>query len=107
MKITAKDAKYIQNRHRNLSRFINYELEKTTWNGYVLTFTMKLIPYILVFVPVHLFKAITLLWDGGLKEFCFESRLLYTSNIMPDRDVASSHCLRADEIWNKYTKEAQ
>ena len=34
--------------------------------------------YLLAFIPLHLFVAITLMWDGGLKEFEFVRRRVST-----------------------------
>lgn len=36
---------------------------------------IKLPVYILLFVPAHILQAITLIWDGGLKEFSIEPRI--------------------------------
>ena len=41
----------------------------TDGGGFSLRTYVRIVPYIILFIPVHLFEIITLLWDGGLKNF--------------------------------------
>lgn len=62
-----------------------------------------LIPYLLLFIPLHLLKALYLIWDGGLKEFKFEGRLVDYNNLYSSWDVTAY--TRAQEIWEKKNKK--
>jgi hypothetical protein len=59
--------------------------------------TINIFNYILVFIPVHLFQALVLLWDGGLKEFIIFNRSLGYDLLTK----GSESYARAEQIWNK------
>ena len=48
--------------------------------GYCVYGKMKLICYLLCFIPVHIVSFFVLIWDGGLKNFCIQSREIYHWN---------------------------
>ena len=52
--------------------------------------------YLLMFIPVHLFKLVWCLWDGGLKEFCIEGR-----------DITHHYLYEADSPFCDYYARAK
>lgn len=62
-----------------------------------------LILYLLLLIPLHFLKALYLMWDGGLKEFRFEGRLVDYNNLYSSWDVTAY--ARAQEIWEKKNKK--
>ena len=55
---------------------MNFYLKDAEGDGYYLTIEMKLLPYILMFIPIHLTQLVLCVWDGGLKTFEINSRLV-------------------------------
>ncbi len=88
MKISKQDALHII--RRNVAPFVDYELTEKPY-GYKLTYTLKLVPYLLLFVPVHIIKAFVCMWDGGLKEFSIERRVLSSEEICSPSGIARVH----------------
>lgn len=107
MKITANELKEIQNRKKTPSRFVNYELVKTEWGGFTIKRNIKLIPYLIAFIPAHLLQLVALLWDGGLKEFSIESRKMPSYELMPDRKgyEGPSHYKNACKVWERHSQK--
>ena len=35
---------------------------------------IKPLLFAIIYIPMHIFKVFWLMWDGGLKNFCFETR---------------------------------
>ena len=54
--------------------------------------------YLLMFIPVHVFKVFWCLWDGGLKEFEFAERYLGGDYL---GWVGDPTWEKAKEIWEK------
>ena len=77
----------------------SYHLEKTECDNYFRIQKMGLIPYILLFIPIHLLVAVVCLWDGGLREFEICPRQLGQDllDYGRPREVAK-------EIWDKKVK---
>ena len=61
---------------------INFYLRKAEGGGYFLTEEIKLWFYILTFIPVHLTQLVLCIWDGGLKTFGVNSRIVL-QNYLP------------------------
>ena len=56
--------------------FTRCTVEKTDGGNFVLRTYIRVIPYAILFIPVHLFGAVCLIWDGGLKNFEIANRCL-------------------------------
>ena len=55
---------------------INFYLRDDEGGGYYLTEEVKMWFYILMFLPIHLTQLALCIWDGGLKTFEINSRLV-------------------------------
>ena len=55
---------------------MNFYLREAEGGGYYLTEEIKLWFYILMFVPIHLTQLVLCIWDGGLKTFEINSRVV-------------------------------
>lgn len=55
---------------------INFYLREAEGGGYYLTEEVKMWFYILMFLPVHLAQLALCIWDGGLKTFEINSRMV-------------------------------
>ena len=55
---------------------MNFYLRESGSGGYYLTEEIKLWFYILMFVPIHLTQLALCIWDGGLKTFEINSRVI-------------------------------
>ena len=55
---------------------INFYLKEAEGSGYYLIAEVKLWAYILTFVPIHLVQLILCIWDGGLKTFEINKRVV-------------------------------
>lgn len=77
----------------------SYHLEKTENDNYFRIQKMSLIPYILLFIPIHLLVVVMCLWDGGLREFEICPRQLGEDflDYGRPREIAK-------EIWDKKVK---
>lgn len=82
---------------KSLQKICNHKLEQTECGDYRRHQSVKLIPYILMFIPLHLIKIFVCAWDGGLKEYSIEPRKLGTDYLSKGSDCWK----RADEIYNK------
>lgn len=104
IKITTKEAMFIETRKKTLHPFLlNCYLEKNENNNtYTITHVVKLIPYLILFIPIHLIQIISLLWDGGLKEFSIITRCTHRNTMMEGGYKGPSHFRNAEEVWNKY-----
>ena len=78
-RITNKDWEYIGT-HKGGAKWVHpfcvYTLEEVQKGTIKQEIKIGLLGYLLLFIPVHLFKLVWCLWDGGLKEFEFEGRHL-------------------------------
>lgn len=52
----------------------NFTLEETEGGNYEVITEMKMIPYLLLFIPVHFVQMLQCIWDGGLITFKISSR---------------------------------
>lgn len=58
--------------------------------------------YLILFIPCHLLQALWCMWDGGLKEFEIESRLLGQDDIKEHSGGNKGAFPKAKEIWEKH-----
>lgn len=102
MKISRQECAYIMKRPQGY--FYNYELQRTSDITYSITPIVKLLPYILLFVPIHICQAFWCIWDGGLKEFHIEPRRGYSQTFFKTdtHNPEDSRWKRADEIYQKH-----
>lgn len=102
MKITMKEYTFITN--KNASPFITYNLNKESW-GYTIKKRIKLIPYLIMFIPAHLIQLISCLWDGGIKYFEMEPRTIpITDDIFePTTNKRLSHWADAEIVWKSHS----
>lgn len=111
-KITYDEAAYILNHdnpHNFEKFFCNHYLEQENKNNYAIHCYTKWWFHILIFPITALIHLIECLWDGGLKEFEFESRYVYTwhdcggFNTLLDPD--ETRFGRMEKIWYKYNPQ--
>jgi len=102
MKISRQECAYIMNRPQGY--FYNYELQKTSDITYRITPIVKLLPYTLLFIPIHFWQALWCVWDGGLKEFRIEPRRGCPDTFFKPcpYNPKDSRWERADEIYQKH-----
>lgn len=76
-KLTKEERKEFKRRESNaINPMINFYLKDAEGGGYYLTAEVKLWAYILTFVPIHLTQLVLCIWDGGLKTFEINGRLI-------------------------------
>ena len=56
--------------------FCSYTIKEIAGGDYIRQIKIGWFGYLLMFIPVHIFKVFWCLWDGGLKEFEIEGRNL-------------------------------
>lgn len=78
----------------------SYTLEKESDNEFIRVCRVSWPVYLLIFIPVHLVQFFYCMWDGGLKHFEFEKRLLGYDYI-EERGVNEGAYPKAKEIWEK------
>lgn len=103
-RITQKDWTYIgkYNPARKWLRpLCSYSLEQLEDGGFRRVIKIGLIPYLLMFIPLHLLQALYCVWDGGLKEFEFEGRYLGHDDIKEHTGSNKGAFPKAKEIWEK------
>lgn len=71
----------------------NFTLEETAGGNYEVITEIKLLPYLLLFIPVHLVELIKCIWDGGLITFELTSKY-----------VGRVHYSWGSECWEKAEK---
>lgn len=82
-----------------LRPFCSYSLTKTD-NGFLRSCKLSWLVYLLLFLPVHLFKLFVCMWDGGLKNFELEPRILDSESIT-ENGLNFTRYPMAKEIWEK------
>lgn len=80
-----------------LARFYSYELHETSGGNYTINVYLKVIPYILLFIPAHVFEFIRCIWECGLKNFSFAERYIGNEWF----SYGSERWEKADAIYNK------
>lgn len=98
-RITNKDWDYIgsYNGGAKWARpFYVYTLEEVQRGTIKQEIKIGWLGYLLLFIPVHLFKLVWCLWDGGLKEFCIEGR-----------DITHHYLYNADSPFVDYYARAK
>lgn len=79
MKITANEYAFITGR-KTASSLYNYELIRTSW-GYQTRAELKVLVYLLLFIPCMVFDFFSCLWDGGLKRYSLPERPRMTEDV--------------------------
>lgn len=76
-KLTKTERKEFKRYEANATNpIMNLYLRDSEGYGYYLTTEVKLLPYILMFIPIHLTQLILCIWDGGLKTFEINGRVI-------------------------------
>ena len=87
MKITLKQWTEI-GKYNGMAKWLqplcDYRLYKIENNKYKRVQTVSLWLYLLILMPVHIVDLFLCLWDGGLKEFQFQTRPTRFDIIHPD-----------------------
>lgn len=86
-KITYKNAATLLNYKKNYERIAcdHYITDNTTCSVKVIT-KVKWPVYIALFIPACIFQAVSLVWDGGLKNFRIESRTIHNDIVWKDSE---------------------
>ena len=106
MKIKYEDAAYIRRYkkvHHGEKYFCKWYLTGKNNNYGYMNLYIKWWAYLLMFIPIHIIKAIACIWDGGLKEFAIEPRCAIRDNIVGlTNDGPETEFGRFKEVWDKY-----
>lgn len=62
-------------REHFIQKFLSYDLFVGD-GACTIRARIPMLTYILIFIPMHLFAAVLLMWDGGLKEFEIQPRTI-------------------------------
>lgn len=85
IKLTKEQRKEFKKYTPNATNLIiNFYLKEAEGGGYYLIEEVKLWAYILTFVPIHLAQLILCIWDGGLKTFEINKRVIVTDYLAWD-----------------------
>lgn len=68
----------------------NFTLEETEGGNYEVITEIKTLPYLLLFIPVHLVELVKCIWDGGLIAFELVSK-----------HIGRVHYSWGSECWKK------
>jgi hypothetical protein len=76
-KLTKEERKGFKRYAANATNpIIDFYLKDAEGGGYYLTEEVKLWAYILTFIPIHFTQLILCIWDGGLKTFEINGRIV-------------------------------
>lgn len=76
-KLTKEEKKGFKKYSANATNpVINFYVKDAEGGGYYLIEEVKLWAYILTFIPIHLTQLILCIWDGGLKTFEINGRIV-------------------------------
>ena len=108
-KISYEDAVYIKNYKKNHwfeKYFCNWFINMKSPTCGEMKLYMKKWVYILLFIPIHLIVFGYCLWDGGIREFEINSRMLHFDNIigLTYNNDDSTSCGRFKKVWEKVNK---
>lgn len=112
IKINYEEASYILNYNlpHNFERFFcNHYLTRNNANSYTISCYVKWWFYILAFPITAIIHLFICLWDGGLKEFEFETRWVYAWNDCGGfntlLDPNETRFGRMENIWNRHNPQ--
>lgn len=109
-KIKYEDAAYIRRykKHHWFEKyFCNWFIDLKNPNSGVMKLYMKRGIYAILFLPMHLIVLGCCLWDGGIKEFQINPRMMKHNTIVgltSDNDDSTSFG-RFKMVWEKYENE--
>lgn len=109
-KIKYEDAAYIRSYKKNHwfeKYFCNWFIELQNPNSGIMKLYMKRWLYILLFIPMHCIVFGLCLWDGGIKDFRINSRMMHCDTVVGltcDNDDSTMFG-RFKMIWEKYSDE--
>ena len=102
--ISLKDWDYIGTKNVSakwLRPFCVYTLEEVQKSAIRQEINIGWFAYLLMFIPVHLFELFWCLWDGGLKEFEIEGRLITYHYLYKSDSPYYDYYKKAKEILKK------
>lgn len=109
-KIKYEDAAFIRSykKHHWFEKyFCNWFIDLQNPNSGVMKLYMKRGMYAILFLPEHLVMFGYCLWDGGIKEFRFNSRMMICDTVVgltSDNDDSTSFG-RFKMVWEKYNEK--
>ena len=109
-KIKYEDAAYIRSykeHHWFEKWFCNWFIDLQNPNTGIIKLYMKRWMYAILFLPIHLIVFGSCLWDGGIKDFRIEPRMLIRDTItgLTSNNDESTYFGRVKIIWEKYKNE--
>lgn len=108
VKIKYSDAAYIyryRKEHFMEKHFGVWYIEKRNETHGTMALYVKWWFYLLTFIPAHILKLLYCAWDGGLKEFSIERRLVSCDNIIGlSHDDVETQFGRFKKVWEKYNE---
>lgn len=103
-KISLKDWNYIGTNNAGakwIRPFCVYTLEEVQRGNIKQEINIGWFAYLLMFIPVHIFKFFWCLWDGGLKEFDIEGRFITYHHLYESDSPFCDYYKRAKEILER------
>ena len=108
-KIKYEEASYIRNYkdyHFGEKYLCNWYIQKINEASGRMDLYVKWWFYLLIVVPIHIVKLFDCMWDGGLKEFEFESRRTTRDYIVGLAiDSSETEFGRFKEVWERYEED--
>ena len=80
------------------------EVKEGDENYFQIVRRVKPLLYIIAFIPVHVLKIFWLMWDGGLKNFCFETRNIdFTTYFKNNKKYIKNEVIKnlMTELWGE------
>ena len=103
-KISLKDWNYIGANNAGakwIRPFCVYTLEEVQKGTIKQEINIGWFAYLLMFIPVHIFKLFWCLWDGGLKEFEIEGRFIIYHYLYESDSPYCDYYKKAKEIMER------
>lgn len=81
MKITLEEWKQIGRGEPSAKYFVKYELYQNEDLSFQRVCKVKIIPYLILFIPISIINIFICCFDGGLKEYEFPKRIVREDHI--------------------------
>ena len=105
-RITQKDWNYIGTCNAGakwVRPFCVYTLEEVEKGAIKQEVKINWFSYLLMFIPVHIFKIFWCLWDGGLKEFSLPDNYSIDAGSLwlADKQYIAEKWEKAEKLWER------